>query len=194
LTLLDRQRPVIAEPPPPRLIDRIAELWADGRSMRTIASSLGIGRGGLIDRERRRNSAAERAAPSREETKQYRLEYDRQRYRRNRLSAVRRVAEAEAEATVAAKLAVKAPDGRATCFAARLRLRGAPQGLYCKSQLDCRVAYCARMKSLGDDASKEEFQLRAFQGVVSLYRADHPDADVDTAKAAVLAAIKEAAP
>ena len=46
---------------------------------------------------------------------------------------------------------------------------------------------------VGEDASKEEFQLRALEAVVNLYRSHHPNADVDTAKAAVLAAIKEVA-
>ena len=45
----------------------------------------------------------------------------------------------------------------------------------------------------GEDARKEgreeEVRLRAVEAVVALYRHHHPSADVNTAKAAVLAAI-----
>ena len=71
---------------------------------------------------------------------------------------------------------------------------GSTLAFYRKPQIDYGVAYRARIKQLGLDASKEEFQLRALEAVVNLYRSHHPNADVDTAKAAVLAAIKEAAP
>ena len=56
MTLLDRQRPVIAESPPPRLIDRIAELWAENRSLSEIGKALNATRGvvvGAIWRARR---------------------------------------------------------------------------------------------------------------------------------------------
>ena len=47
-----------------------------------------------------------------------------------------------------------------------------------------------------EDARKEscveEVRLRAVEAVVDLYRNHHPSADVDTAKAAVLAAIVKA--
>jgi hypothetical protein len=71
---------------------------------------------------------------------------------------------------------------------------GASLAYYRKPAVDYGVAYRARIKQLGLDASKEEFQLRALEATVNLYRSHHPNADVDTAKAAVLAAIKEAAP
>jgi hypothetical protein len=70
---------------------------------------------------------------------------------------------------------------------------GASLAYYRKPAVDYGVAYRARIKQLGLDASKEEFQLRALEATVNLYRSHHPNADVDTAKAAVLAAIKEAA-
>jgi hypothetical protein len=71
---------------------------------------------------------------------------------------------------------------------------GAPQGFYRKPQVDYCLVYRTRLKMVGEDASKEEFQLRALEAVVNLYRSHHPDADVDGANAAVRAAIKEAAP
>jgi hypothetical protein len=71
---------------------------------------------------------------------------------------------------------------------------GASLAYYRKPAVDYGVAYRARIKQLGLDASKEEFQLRALEATVNLYRSHHPNADVDTAKAAVLAAIKGAAP
>ena len=60
--------------------------------------------------------------------------------------------------------------------------------------IDYGSVYRARIKSIGEDALKAEPRLRALEAVVNLYRSHHPNADVDTAKAAVLAAIKEAAP
>ena len=71
---------------------------------------------------------------------------------------------------------------------------GATLAFYRKPAVDYGLAYRARIKQLGDDGHKEEFQLRALEAVVNLYRSHHPSADVDTAKAAVLAAIKQAAP
>jgi hypothetical protein len=70
---------------------------------------------------------------------------------------------------------------------------GATLAFYRKPEVDYGLAYRNRIKQLGLDASKEEFQLRALEAVVNLYRNHHPNVDVDTAKAAVLAAIKEAA-
>jgi hypothetical protein len=66
---------------------------------------------------------------------------------------------------------------------------GATPAFYRKPKVDYGVAYRARIKSLGDDGLKEEPRLRALEAVVSLYRNNHPNVDVDTAKAAVLAAI-----
>jgi hypothetical protein len=71
---------------------------------------------------------------------------------------------------------------------------GATLAFYRTPEVDYGVAYRARLKQVGLDASKEEFQLRSLEAVVNLHRSHHPSADVDTAKAAVLAAIKEAAP
>jgi hypothetical protein len=93
-----------ADSAPARLIDRIAELWASGASMTDIGAVIGKTRGqvsGLVDRARRRSGDTRfpaRPGPSREETKQRRLEYDRQRYRREHPSAVRRVVEGAAKA------------------------------------------------------------------------------------------------
>jgi hypothetical protein len=70
---------------------------------------------------------------------------------------------------------------------------GATLAFYRKPAVDYGVAYRARIKMVGEDGSKEEFQLRALEAVVNLYRSHHPSADVDTAKASVLAAIKQAA-
>jgi hypothetical protein len=69
---------------------------------------------------------------------------------------------------------------------------GASLALYRKPAGDYGLAYHARIKSLGDDGLKEEPRLRALEAVVNLYRNHHPDADIDTAKAAVLAAIAKA--
>jgi hypothetical protein len=52
------------------------------------------------------------------------------------------------------------------------------------------VAYRARLRELGDDGLKEEPRLRALEAVVNLFRANNPDATIDEAKIAVLAAIK----
>jgi hypothetical protein len=62
---------------------------------------------------------------------------------------------------------------------------GAPQGFYRKPQVDYGVAHRARIKSLGDDGLKEEFQLRALEHTVNLYLANHPGAGIDAANAAV---------
>ena len=70
---------------------------------------------------------------------------------------------------------------------------GATLAFYRKPKIDYGVAYRARIKSLGDDALKEEPRLRGLEAVVGLYRNNHPGISIDTAKGAVLAAIKEAA-
>jgi hypothetical protein len=69
---------------------------------------------------------------------------------------------------------------------------GSTLAFYRKPQVDYGVAHRARLKMAGEDASRKEVQLRAFEHTVNLYLNHHPGADVDTAKAAVLAAIKEA--
>ena len=70
---------------------------------------------------------------------------------------------------------------------------GASLAFYRKPAVDYGVDYRARIKMAGEDASKEEVQLRSLEAVVNLYRSHHPSVDIDTAKTAVLAAIKEAA-
>jgi hypothetical protein len=65
--------------------------------------------------------------------------------------------------------------------------------IYREPQIDYALVFRERIKQLGDDGLKEEPRLRAFEATVNLFRANHPDSDIDTAKAAVLAAIKEAA-
>ena len=71
---------------------------------------------------------------------------------------------------------------------------GSPLTFYRKSAVDYALAHRTRIKSLGDDGLKEESRLRALEATVALFLANHPNADVDAAKAAVLAAIKGAAP
>ena len=61
---------------------------------------------------------------------------------------------------------------------------------------DCIVETWAARGSVGialagEDGRTEEVRLRALEAVVNLYRSHHPGVDVDTAKAAVLAAIKQ---
>ena len=78
-----------------------------------------------------------------------------------------------------------------------IRIKTASDGtlaFYRRPEVDYAVAYRARIKMAGEDSTREEVQLRALEAVVNLYRSHHPNADVDTAKTAVLAAIKEAAP
>ena len=57
-------------------------------------------------------------------------------------------------------------------------------------EVDYALAYRGRIKEAGEDACKEEVQLRAREAVVNLYRANNPDASIDEAAAAVMAAIK----
>jgi hypothetical protein len=75
---------------------------------------------------------------------------------------------------------------------------GSSLAFYRKPQVDYGVAYRARIKMAGEDARKEgreeEVKLHALEAVARLYVSHHSGADIDTAKAAVLAAIKEAAP
>jgi GcrA cell cycle regulator len=78
-----------------------AGMWVSGASMTQIAVAVGSNRNIVAGRIMRLRAAGDdrwppRPRPSREETKQHRLEYDRQRYRREHPSAVRRVAEAVA--------------------------------------------------------------------------------------------------
>ena len=54
-----------------------------------------------------------------------------------------------------------------------------------QGRVDYGSVYRARIKSLGDDGLKEEFQWRAFEAVVALYRSQDPSASVDEAAAAV---------
>ena len=68
---------------------------------------------------------------------------------------------------------------------------GSTLAFYRRPSIDYGVAYRERIRMVGEDASKEEFQLRALEAVVGLYRTNHPGADIDEAKTAVLAAIKE---
>ena len=51
--------------------------------------------------------------------------------------------------------------------------------------IDYGSVYRARIKSIGEDGLKEEFQWRAFEAVVALYRSQDPSASVDEAAAAV---------
>ena len=67
---------------------------------------------------------------------------------------------------------------------------GATQAFYRKPEVDYALVFRERLKRLGDDARREEFQLRALEHTVNVFRANHPDADIDAAKTAVLAALK----
>jgi hypothetical protein len=71
---------------------------------------------------------------------------------------------------------------------------GAPQGFYRKPPINYALAYRTRLKMAGEDGLREEPRLRALEAVVGMYLINHPGVGVDEAKAAVLAAIKEAAP
>ena len=73
------------------------------------------------------------------------------------------------------------------------RLRcNAPQ-IYRNPELNYAATYRARIKSLGDDACKQEFQLRTFEAVVAIYCANNPSATIDQAAAAVRSAINREA-
>lgn len=61
--------------------------------------------------------------------------------------------------------------------------------LYRKPEIDYRVAYEAHLKS-----TSEEAHLRALERTFFLFRSNNPNASVDDAKAAVLAAIGARAP
>jgi hypothetical protein len=69
---------------------------------------------------------------------------------------------------------------------------GAPLAFYRKPAIDYALIFRERLKMVGDDGLKEEPRLRSLEAVINLYRANHPGVDVDTAKAAVLAAIDAA--
>ena len=117
MTLLDRQRFVIAEPTatkaepvPALLIDSISELWASEASLRSIAAFLGIGRGavaGFISRARKSGDERFPARPPRPGARQRRLQYDRERYRKAHPAAVRRAP--PIEAPIVREPVVKAP-------------------------------------------------------------------------------------
>jgi hypothetical protein len=73
----------------------------------------------------------------------------------------------------------------------RIQIRtasGSTQAFYRKPKFDIALAYSARLKSLGLDATEQEPCLRAREAVVLSYQA-HCRCDYETAKAAVLAAI-----
>ena len=69
---------------------------------------------------------------------------------------------------------------------------GAIQAFYRKPAIDYALAYRTRLKMAGDDAHKLEFQLRALEATVGLFRANNPGASLDEANAAVRAAINGA--
>ena len=58
-----------------------------------------------------------------------------------------------------------------------------------QGRVDYGSVYRARIKSIGEDGLKEEFQWRAFEAVVALYRANNPSATIDEAAASVRGAI-----
>ena len=60
---------------------------------------------------------------------------------------------------------------------------------YHKSAIDYGVAYRVRLKMAGEDSTKEEFQLRALEHTINFYLSNNPGVDIDTANAAVRAAI-----
>ena len=66
---------------------------------------------------------------------------------------------------------------------------GATLGIYRWPQVDYGVAYRARIKMAGEDACREEFQLRALEATVNFYRSNNPAVSIDEAKVIVLAAI-----
>ena len=68
---------------------------------------------------------------------------------------------------------------------------GAVQRIYRRPKVDYRVAYEAHLKSTRGNykPDSEEAHLRALERTVFLFRNDNPDANLEEAKAAVLAAI-----
>jgi hypothetical protein len=68
---------------------------------------------------------------------------------------------------------------------------GAPQAFYKRPEFDIALAYSARIKSIGLDATKEEPRLRAREAVVLAYQA-HCRCDFETAKKMVLQALANA--
>ena len=80
--------------------------------------------------------------------------------------------------------------GRAAAVPQPIKSPDPDFGCLCrKLTVDYASAYRERIKRLGEDACKEEFQLRAVESVVNLFRANHPGVGIDAAKTAVLAAI-----
>ena len=71
----------------------------------------------------------------------------------------------------------------------RIKTSSGTLAFYRETEIDYGVAYRARIKQIGDDALNEENRLRALEAVVNLFRTHHPDASIDEAKTAVLAAI-----
>jgi hypothetical protein len=68
---------------------------------------------------------------------------------------------------------------------------GSSLAFYRRPAIDYALAYHARLKMAGEDSTREEFQLRALEAVINLYRHNN-NCTIDTAKRAVLAAIAEA--
>jgi hypothetical protein len=66
---------------------------------------------------------------------------------------------------------------------------GSLQGFYRRAELDYGLVCRERLKLLGDDIAKEESQLRAIEYTIRFFRDNHPNASLEEAKAAVLAAI-----
>jgi hypothetical protein len=65
---------------------------------------------------------------------------------------------------------------------------GSSLAFYRKPEVDYALVFRERLKQVGLDAGKEEFQLRAIEHTVAEYRKHH-SVDLEAAKAAVLAAI-----
>jgi hypothetical protein len=55
--------------------------------------------------------------------------------------------------------------------------------------IDYALIFRARIKALGDDGLKEDFQWRVLEAVVALFRDNNPAVTIDEAAAAVRAAI-----
>jgi hypothetical protein len=69
---------------------------------------------------------------------------------------------------------------------------GATLAFYRKPEVDYRVAYEAHLKAICGNypGDSEEPRLRAVERTVGLFRSNNPNASLEDAKAAVLAAIK----
>lgn len=66
---------------------------------------------------------------------------------------------------------------------------GSTLAFYRRPQIDYAAAYHVRLKQLGDDALREEPQLRMLEAVVNLFLANNAGVSIDEASAAVRAAI-----